>query len=65
MSHDTEEPCKAWRKTDFWFQKWQGIWLILTQAVESLKISTLMDYFCRKYVMFELVVGNGPTQDTF
>ena len=22
MSHDTEEGCKVWRKTDPWFQKW-------------------------------------------
>ena len=22
MSHDTEEWCKVWRETDFWFQKW-------------------------------------------
>ena len=22
MSHDTEEWCKVWRKTDSWFQKW-------------------------------------------
>ena len=27
---------------------------LLTRAVESLKICTLMGYFCRKYVMFEL-----------
>ena len=22
MSHDTEEFCKVWRKTNSWFQKW-------------------------------------------
>ena len=22
MSHDNEEWCKVWRKTDSWFQKW-------------------------------------------
>ena len=114
-SHDTEEWCKVWRKTDFWFQKrheelvncngssrksenlqfdvlllpiaykvsakkvrksylswhwkviqtlqenwlfvWKmtsGIWRILTRAVESLKVCTLMGYCCQKYVMFEL-----------
>ena len=31
-----------------------GIWWILTQTMESLKICTLMGYFCQKYVMFEL-----------
>ena len=32
----------------------RGIWRTLTRAVESLKICTLMDYFCQKCVMFEL-----------
>ena len=36
-----------------WKMTW-GIWWTLTWAVESLKICTLMSYFCRKYVMFEL-----------
>ena len=35
-----------------WKMTWE-IWWTLTQAVESLKICTLMGYFCRKYVMFE------------
>ena len=29
------------------------IWWILMRAVESLKICTLLGYFCRKYVIFE------------
>ena len=36
-----------------WKMTW-WIWRTLTWAVESLKICTLMGYFCRKYVMFEL-----------
>ena len=36
-----------------WRMTWR-IWWILTQAVESLKIYSLIGYFCRKYVMFEL-----------
>ena len=36
-----------------WRMTW-GIWWNLTWAVESLKICTLMDYVCTKYVMFEL-----------
>ena len=32
----------------------RGIWWILTRAVESLKMCTLMGYCCRHYVMFEL-----------
>ena len=35
-----------------WKTTW-GIWWTLTQAVESLKMCTLMGYFCRKYVMYE------------
>ena len=36
-----------------WKMTW-GIWWILTGALESLKICTLMGYFCQKYAMFEL-----------
>ena len=32
----------------------RGIWLVLTAQVDSLKIWTMIDYFCRKYVMSEL-----------
>ena len=37
-----------------WLFIWKMAWRILTWAVESLKICTLIGYFCRKYVMFEL-----------
>ena len=36
-----------------WKMIW-GIWWILTRTVESLKMCTLIGYFCWKYVMFEL-----------
>ena len=36
-----------------WKMTW-GIRWTLTRAVESLKICSLMGYFCRKYIMFEL-----------
>ena len=36
-----------------WKMTWV-VWWILMQAVESLEIFTLMGYFCRKFVMFEL-----------
>ena len=39
--------------TFIWKMTW-GIWWTLTLAVESLKICTLMAYFCKEYVMFEL-----------
>ena len=35
-----------------WKMTW-GNWWILTPAVKSLTICTLMGYFCKKYVMFE------------
>ena len=35
-----------------WKMTW-GNWWTLTQLVESLKIWTLMGYFCRKYLMFQ------------
>ena len=41
-----------------WKMTW-GIWWTLTRAVESLKICTLMGYFCRKCVMFELKKYRG------
>ena len=41
-----------------WKMIW-GIWWILTWAVESLKIYTLMGYFCRKYVVFKLKKYRG------
>ena len=40
-----------------WFFVWKitwGIWWILTWPEKSPKICTLMDYFCQKYVMFEI-----------
>ena len=36
-----------------WNMTWE-IWWILTQAVENLKICTLMVYFYQKYVTFQL-----------
>ena len=40
-----------------------GIWWILMQVVESLKICTLMGYFGRKYKMFELKKYRGVMCD--
>ena len=36
-----------------WKMTW-GTWWTLTRAVESLNVCTLMSYFSKKYVMFEL-----------
>ena len=45
-----------------WLFVWEmtlGIWWTLTRALESLKICSLMGYFCRKYVMFKLTKYRG------
>ena len=42
------------KKSFFVWKMKREIWWILIQAVENLKICTLMAYFCQKYVMFEL-----------
>ena len=56
----TQDWCKFWRKTGLCFQKWTwGIWQIFTRALESLKIGTLMTYFCLKLRMYELKFYSG------
>ena len=52
ISPDTEK-----RSKKNWIFAWKmiwGIWWTLIRVAESLKICTLMGYFCRKYVVFEL-----------
>ena len=45
-----------------WLSVWKmtrGIWWILTRVVESLKICTFMDYFCRKYLILKIKKYRG------
>ena len=50
---------KLWKNWLFvWNMTWK-IWWTLTRAAKILKISTLMGYFWRKYVMFELKKYRG------
>ena len=58
MSHDPEDWCKIWRKTDI-VSKMTRIWWILTQALESLKICTFNGSYCAKYLMFNLKKYRG------
>ena len=55
--HDTREWCKILKEN--WLllskMKW-GIWEIFTRALESLKIGTLMGFFCPKLKMHELKI---------
>ena len=60
MSHDTEEWCKTWRKTDLLFQKWQELCEFWTWAFEILKISTLIGSFlCKLYNVWPKKVQRG------
>ena len=54
----TDEWSKVWRKTDF-VSKMTRIWSILTLALEILEISTLIDSFRAKYIIFDLKKYRG------
>ena len=53
MSHDPEDWCKIWRKTDV-VSKMTRIWWILTRALKSLKICTFNGFYYAKYLIFDL-----------
>ena len=60
MSHDTEEWCKIWRKTDLWFGKWhEEFGKFSPEHSKISKICTLMSCFWPKYIMFELKKYRG------
>ena len=54
MSHDTEDWCKIWRKTDLLFQKWQGFGEFWSKHSKISKICLLIGPFCEKYITFHL-----------
>ena len=54
MSHDTEDWCKIWRKTDLLFQKWQEFGEFWFKHSKVSKIWTLIGPFRAKYVTFDL-----------
>ena len=56
MSHDTEEWCKNWRKTDLLFQKQQEFGEFWP---EHSKCSTLMGSFCANYIAFDIKKYRG------
>ena len=59
MSHDTEEWCKIWRKTYFFFWKWQEFGDICLEHSKVSKICTLTCSFCPKYIKFDLKKYRG------
>ena len=58
MSHDPEDWCKIWRKTDV-VSKMTRIWWILTRALKILKICTFNGFFYAKYLIFDLKKYRG------
>ena len=52
MSHDTEEWCKIWRKTDLLFQKWQEFGKFWSKHSNVSKICTLIGPFKAKYIKY-------------
>ena len=59
VSHDTEDWCKIWRKTDLLFQNWQEFGEFLSEHSKVSKICTLIGSLHEKYVMFDLKKYRG------
>ena len=59
VSHDTEDWCKIWRKTDLLFQNWQEFGEFLSEHSKVSKIYTLIGPLREKYVMFDLKKYRG------
>ena len=54
MSHDTEDWCKIWRKTNLLFQNWQELGEFWSEHSKVSKICTLVGPFRAKYIIFDL-----------
>ena len=59
MSHDPEDWCKIWRKTDLLFQKWQEFGEFWSEHSKVSKICTLIGPFHAKYITFDLKKYRG------
>ena len=59
MSHNTEDWCKIWSKSDLLFQKWQKFGELLSKHSKVSKIWTLIDPFRAKYITFDLKKYTG------
>ena len=59
ISHDPEDWCKIWRKTDLLFQKWQEFGEIWPEHLQVSKTFTFICFYCAKYVMFGLKKYRG------
>ena len=54
ISHDPEDWCKIWRKTDLLFQKWQEFGEIWPEHSKVYKTCTFLCSYCAKHLMFDL-----------
>ena len=59
ISHDPEDWCKIWRKTDLLFQKWQEYGEIWPEHSQVSKTCTFICSYCVKYLMFEIQKYRG------
>ena len=59
MSHDTEDRCKIWRKTNLLFQHWQEFGEFWSEHYKVSKICTLVIPFHAKYIIFDLKKYRG------
>ena len=57
-SHDTEEWCEIWIKTDL-FQKWQEFGEFWPKHSKVSQICTLIGSYCAKYLMFDVKKYRG------
>ena len=54
ISHDPEDWCKVWRKTDLLFQKRQKFSEIWREHSNVFKTCSFICSYCPKYLMFDL-----------
>ena len=59
VSHDTEDWCKIWRKTDLLFQKWQEFGEFWSEHSKVSNIYTLIGPFHEKYIILDLKKYRG------
>ena len=59
MSHDTEDWCKIWRKTNLLFRKWQQFGEFWSEHSKVSKICALIGLFHEKYIAFDLKKYRG------
>ena len=54
ISHDPEDWCKIWKKTNLLFQKWQEFGEIWHEHLQVSKTCTFICSYCARYLMFDL-----------